>query len=116
MATATKSPDTLIWEACMATTHKGPINLNEQEKSDFDTYAGIIGGRIKQMRRDPSQPRPISFSVDNIPSDVTDQTIEALRAHFREEWGVRAHRRRQLTPWSEGQDPNDWQLDFTSHT
>ena len=101
----------------MATTHKGPISLNEQEQSDFDTYAGIISGQIKKLRQDPHQPQPISFRVDRIPSDVTDQTIEALREHFRKEWGVQAHRRGRVDlHWSHGEDPKEWVLLFTSHT
>jgi hypothetical protein len=52
-----------------------------------------------------------------IPSDVTDQAVEALRRHYKPDWGVQAHRRFQSAYVSpDGADPRGWILSFVSHT
>ena len=99
----------------MATTHRGPINLDERERLDFRETVKRIDAKIDQLRRDPNQPQPLSFS-EEIPSRVTDQTIEAMRVHYKAEWGIQPHRRGKLAaPLADGEDPNGWILLFSSH-
>lgn len=89
----------------MSTGHRGSINLNVQEREDFDYYRQCIDVEIKRRRANPHEPQPVTFDT-HIPRAITDQTIESLRAYYRPTFGVKTdHTKHDV-----------WVLSFTSHT
>ena len=89
----------------MATGHRGPIILNEYEQSDLEQFKQLFDAEIKQRRLNPTEPQPITFS-EAIPRDVTAQTVEAIRKHYRPTFGVQV----------DHTHVDVWVLLFTCHT